>query len=87
MLTYVLVYPCLAFFLFSQAECTAADAYKWTNGAAIVASGSPFPSVTLPDGTVKIPSQCNNMYIFPGLGLAGEKKLHLSFFFLLPVSM
>eukprot|EP00598_Pedospumella_elongata_P000519 CAMPEP_0184978344 /NCGR_PEP_ID=MMETSP1098-20130426/8864_1 /TAXON_ID=89044 /ORGANISM="Spumella elongata, Strain CCAP 955/1" /LENGTH=587 /DNA_ID=CAMNT_0027501465 /DNA_START=49 /DNA_END=1812 /DNA_ORIENTATION=+ len=56
----------------SKAECTAADAYKWTNGAAIVASGSPFPSVTLPDGTVKIPSQCNNMYIFPGLGLAAS---------------
>lgn len=55
----------------TQAECTAADAYKWTNGDAIVASGSPFEPVTLADGRVKIPSQCNNMYVFPALGLAG----------------
>jgi hypothetical protein len=59
--------------LCKQAECTAEQAYKWTNGAAIVASGSPFDPVKMPDGTVKYPSQCNNMYIFPGLGLAGKK--------------
>ena len=61
----------------SQAECTAEQAYKWTDGKAIVASGSPFDPVTLADGTVKIPSQCNNMYIFPGLGLAGESLFQL----------
>jgi malate dehydrogenase (oxaloacetate-decarboxylating)(NADP+) len=55
-----------------QAECTAEQAYRWTNGEAIVASGSPFDPVTLPTGISKNPSQCNNMYIFPGLGLAGE---------------
>jgi hypothetical protein len=55
-----------------QAECTAEQAYRWTNGEAIVASGSPFDPVTLPTGISKNPSQCNNMYIFPGLGLAGK---------------
>ena len=56
----------------SKCECTAADAYKWTDGRAIVATGSPFASVTLSDGRTLIPSQCNNMYIFPGLGLAAS---------------
>lgn len=56
----------------SKTECTAEDAYRWTDGKAIVASGSPFPSYTMPDGTVLHPSQCNNMYIFPGLGLAAS---------------
>lgn len=45
----------------SKAECTAENAYKWTNGRAIVATGSPFGRVTMSDGTIKIPSQCNNM--------------------------
>lgn len=45
-------------------------AYEWTDGKAVVATGSPFPAVTRPDGKVLNPSQCNNMYVFPGLGLA-----------------
>ena len=48
------------------------EAYKWTEGRAIVATGSPFAPVTLPDGSQRIPSQCNNMYVFPGIGLAAS---------------
>jgi len=55
-----------------KAECTPEQAYAWTDGKAIVATGSPFEPITLADGSVKIPSQCNNMYIFPGLGLAAS---------------
>ena len=52
----------------SRAECTAEQAYTWSEGRAIVASGSPFTSYTYKDTTLH-PSQCNNMYIFPGVGL------------------
>jgi malate dehydrogenase (oxaloacetate-decarboxylating)(NADP+) len=53
-----------------KSECTPLQAYTWTNGKAIVATGSPFSAVTLPDGRKFYPSQCNNMYIYPGIGLA-----------------
>jgi malate dehydrogenase (oxaloacetate-decarboxylating)(NADP+) len=52
----------------SKSECTARQAYEWTGGRAVFASGSPFDAVDL-DGRKFLPSQCNNAYVFPGVGL------------------
>jgi malic enzyme len=53
----------------SCAEATPSDIFAWSDGRAVVATGSPFDPVMV-GGTLRTISQANNVYIFPGVGLA-----------------
>ena len=62
-----------------RSEATATDLIHWTEGRALVASGSPFDAVQYDGRTIPI-AQCNNVYIFPavGLGLVASRARRLT---------
>lgn len=66
-----------------KAEALPRDIYKWTKGKGLVATGSPFPPVAQDGKKVRI-GQCNNVFIFPGVGLgvlaSGAREVLPSFF-------
>lgn len=68
----------------SKCEAAPADLLAWTNGRAVVATGSPYAPVTV-NGKNRPIGQCNNAYIFPGMGLgvtaAGAKRVTDEMFF------
>lgn len=53
----------------SRAEATPKDLLAWTDGRALIATGSPFDPIPINGKSIEI-AQCNNSYIFPGMGLA-----------------
>ena len=52
----------------SKSEAVPADLINWTDGRALIATGSPFPPVQYNDQSISI-GQCNNAFVFPGVGL------------------
>ena len=52
----------------SKSEAKAEDLIRWTDGRALVATGSPFAPVSYGGQTIRI-AQCNNVFIFPAMGL------------------
>ena len=50
-------------------EALPSDLLAWTDGRAYIATGSPFPGMTTADGGVRVVSQANNVFVFPGIGL------------------
>ncbi len=63
----------------SKCEANAPDLVQWTDGKAIIATGSPFDPVPHGNRLIPIP-QCNNVYVFPGVGLGAivSKATHVS---------
>jgi malate dehydrogenase (oxaloacetate-decarboxylating) len=53
----------------SKSEAVPADLLQWTEGRALIAAGSPYPNVHFNGREIRI-AQCNNVYIFPAMGLA-----------------
>ncbi|EID16817.1 NAD-dependent malic enzyme [Mycolicibacterium phlei] len=53
----------------SRAEAHPAELDEWTDGRALIATGSPFAPL-MRDGVPRPVAQCNNVYIFPAIGLA-----------------
>jgi malate dehydrogenase (oxaloacetate-decarboxylating) len=53
----------------SRSEARPQDLADWTEGRALVASGSPFAPMQVGNASIPV-AQCNNIYIFPGVGLA-----------------
>jgi malate dehydrogenase (oxaloacetate-decarboxylating)(NADP+) len=68
----------------SRTECTAEQAFGWSHGRAIFASGSPFPPVDHERARL-VPAQANNAYIFPGVALgviaSGARRVTDAMFF------
>jgi|CZLB01.1.fsa_nt_gi malate dehydrogenase (oxaloacetate-decarboxylating) len=58
----------------SRSEARPQDLADWTEGRALVATGSPFPPMKIGDASIPV-AQCNNVYIFPGVGL-GVTAVH-----------
>ncbi|OGT41342.1 MAG: NAD-dependent malic enzyme [Gammaproteobacteria bacterium RIFCSPHIGHO2_12_FULL_40_19] len=52
----------------SRSEAVPSDLIKWTNGAVVMGTGSPFPNITRDGKSFRV-DQTNNAYIFPGIGL------------------
>lgn len=67
----------------SMAEALPADLHQWTGGRALVATGSPFEPVRHGGESIRI-GQCNNVFIFPGVGLgilaSGAREVLPEFF-------
>jgi malic enzyme len=54
----------------ANAEALPEDIWAWSEGRALIATGSPFPPIATADGRPAVVGQANNVFIFPGVGLA-----------------